>query len=1128
MHTSVRATSDASVRLAASRLADRSPDGAGGDLSPARIDANDRRALVVEIVERASTLRERLFSVPLTAPGDASGYDSALVDAWRAAVAKGDDEAFARRLARDGLDARAVRRALGPVRLTPGASLPEWAMFLEHYFGALADAATQTVTGDEKIPFGEILAPLADVAERELYAAVKGALEGVSSGARRALRLALLQRLASLAAPILYQRFEDYRSENAGDGARRARDRDSVAGGPLLSRTIYRDFVRRMIAGGLLRLLHELPALARAMATVALLWREASAELLTRLHADRDAISRHFASGRAPGELLTIDAGRSDSHAGGRTVHLLGFASGLRLVYKPRALGVDRAFLELLDWLALRGAPVPPPLAPTFAARVLERGSYGWAECVEHLECSDAVSVRRYYQNAGSLLALLHALGSTDGHYENIVASGDRPVVVDLETVLQPEVARADPPRDRARSLGARRLYDDSVLRTGMLPAWQGAGGNGAYDTGGLSADDDQTTPFAALRWSATNSDAMRLERRRATTGSHPNLPRLAGRAIPPTDHVNEIVVGFTRMYEWLAEHRDELLAPNGPLARLAHEEVRFLARPSSVYDHVLRRSLRRAVLHNGAARGVELELLARGLLELSPELWPLLDEEERALEQLDIPVFTIRGDATQLAAGTRAVPLARSGLDVARARIESLGPAELERQLRIVRSSFALRYFVEPAASDGRVDAAACRRATPLPRGEIVAAAMAIASQIGRMALSDRAGDVTWITTEPVSTAGHQRLQATGYGLYDGLAGIALFLAAASRCGDANGASLARRALAPIRSRLHSSHSYVDEFGIGGAAGAASAIYALARAAPLLDDASILDDALHAARQITPAAIELDTKLDVLYGSAGTILALLALYRARRCDGLLELAIRCGRHLLDAQRDFVTPRGTVHRAWPTVGGRAHLGIAHGTAGIALALLRLHAATRFTEYATAAIDALRWEDSFLYPGGVAGSDAGVAPDIAPPGASMALPSNWCHGFAGIGLARIASPAGAHAAELHATARRAVAHVRAGVALAGAQTDGACCGTIGEVELLLTAALRWGDPTLLARAHERASSLVRRARATGHYRLAPSSGAELYDPALYRGTAGIGYGLLRLSHPELLPSFLSWE
>jgi type 2 lantibiotic biosynthesis protein LanM len=1123
MPTSVRANSDASVRLEAMRLADRSTDGAGADLPAAGIGASDRRTLIVEIVERASTLRERLSAYPRTEADSGRRRDDSLIVAWRAAAAKGDTDAFARRLALDGLDSRVVERAVDPVRMAPGSSLPEWALLLERYLGALADATAEAMPGDEKVPFVEILAPLVDAAEHELYAAAKGALEGVSSGAWRGLRAALLQRLATLFAPILYERFENYRS--VGE-AHRSHDLD----GAVESRTTYREFVQWMIAGGMLRLLHDLPALARAMATVAAFWRETSGELLARLAADRDAIAELFSNGRAPGELVTIDAGRSDPHAGGRTVHLLGFSSGLRLVYKPRTLGVDAAFLELLHWLALRGAPVPPPLAPTFAARVLTRGSHGWAEYVEQKECSDAVSVRRYHQNAGSLLALLHILGSTDCHYENIVASGDRPVVVDLETVLQPEIARAEPPRDRARNVGARRLYDDSVLRTGMLPAWQGAGGDCAYDTGGLSATDDQTTPFTAVGWRATNSDAMRLERRRATTGSHPNLPRIAGRAIQPAGYVNEIVLGFTRMYEWLAAHSDELLAPAGPLARLAREEVRFLARPSSVYDHVLRRSLRRDVLHDGAARSVELELLARGLLGISPELWPLLDEEERALERLDIPVFTIRGDATRLALGDRSVPVARSGLQVVRARLESLGKAELHRQLRIVRSSFALRYFAQPTDEHSR-DAESMRQtAKPLPQREIFAAAMEIARDIGHMALSDRAGGVTWITTEPVSAAGHQRLQATGYGLYDGLAGIALFLAAASRCGgDADCVHLALRALAPIRSRLHTSPSYVDELGIGGAGGAASLIYALTRAGLFLGDGSILDDAMHAARLIASAGIALDRSFDILHGSAGAILALLALHRVRRCDWILELAVRCGGHLLDTRREFFAPCGTLHRTWPTSGGRAQLGIAHGSAGIALALLRLHAATRITEYATAAMDALRWEDSFFRRrGSIAESDAGVAPNIASRGAVMPLPTNWCRGSAGIGLARLTAPAGAHSAELRTVARYAVAHVRDEAALAGASTDGACCGAIGEIDLLLTAGLRWGDSLLLASAHERASRIVLRSRAVGHYRLAPWNDAGACDPALYRGTAGIGYGLLRLCHPELLPSFLCWE
>ena len=38
------------------------------------------------------------------------------------------------------------------------------------------------------------------------------------------------------------------------------------------------------------------------------------------------------------------------------------------------------------------------------------------------------------------LLAVLHALGATDVHRENLVAAGDRPVLVDAETVMHPQL----------------------------------------------------------------------------------------------------------------------------------------------------------------------------------------------------------------------------------------------------------------------------------------------------------------------------------------------------------------------------------------------------------------------------------------------------------------------------------------------------------------------------------------------------------------------------------------------------------------------------------------------------------------------------------------------------------------
>src|SRR5690606_8694598 len=135
-----REAGDASPRPACSRVADRSTDGAASVLPGAGTDTAGTRVIVTEIVERASTLWERLASAAQTEPGDRRGDLDKSIDAWRATAAKGDAEAFTRRLARDGLDVAAAERATGPIRITTGVPLPEWAVVLERYIAVLGDS----------------------------------------------------------------------------------------------------------------------------------------------------------------------------------------------------------------------------------------------------------------------------------------------------------------------------------------------------------------------------------------------------------------------------------------------------------------------------------------------------------------------------------------------------------------------------------------------------------------------------------------------------------------------------------------------------------------------------------------------------------------------------------------------------------------------------------------------------------------------------------------------------------------------------------------------------------------------------------------------------------------------------
>src|ERR1019366_5383455 len=168
-----------------------------------------------------------------------------------------------------------------------------------------------------------------------------------------------------------------------------------------------------------------------------------------------------------PGELVEVVGDARDSHRSGRSVQIVKFSSGLQIVYKPRALTVDVHFQQLLTWLNERGDH-----PPCQTLKVLDRGNHGWTEFIQARGCSSAEEVQRFYERQGAYLALLYALEAADFHFENLIAAGEHPMLLDLEALFHPRVGGQDL-RDAQQVAGDLMNY--SVLKVGLLPqrAWQ-------------------------------------------------------------------------------------------------------------------------------------------------------------------------------------------------------------------------------------------------------------------------------------------------------------------------------------------------------------------------------------------------------------------------------------------------------------------------------------------------------------------------------------------------------------------------------------------------------------------------------------------------------------------------------
>ena len=1082
---------------------------------------------LAEIVERASTVDERLSGDFSPAGGDEVLVDERL-EAWCQALGKGDWDRFERRLAWDGLDLETIRPALGPVRLRDGASLPEWSELLAEAL-RVAPPERREEAGDvwppeigfldaeDPLPFEEILAPFVLVA-RERLARRTAAFGGLlSEAAQAALERVLLRSLLPASAELLLTQFETMRAH-----AQSSWDRlFSLAREPE-GRSLYRQFIRRLVEGGLARLFQGYPVLASHLGKISHLWVEANAEFLERLEADMRELERVFGD-QELGNVVELKPSLSDPHRGRRSVVVLTFASGRKLVYKPKDMGTEAAYHRLLSWLNERGAPLPFKVL-----EVLDRSTHGWVEFVEHLPCRDHDEARRYYERAGMLLCLFYVLEGTDCHYENIIASGEYPVLIDTETLMHHR-ARAVIPEDENAQTAAFEQIGHSVLRTGLLPRWElSVDERTAYHVSGLGEAAEQELAVRAPKWIRVNTDRMAVESAPVTLPARGNVPILGDAPLSLQEHSPQVVDGFRRMYRFLLDHRGALLGSD-PLRELAREQVRFVFRATRVYALVLRNLQNRRYLRDGADRSIQLEQLGRAQVpprdlvdrpDEKPLFWPVFAAERRAMEESDIPFFTARAssDALIVSPGEEINGCFQEpSFDLVLSVLEGLDDEDLEQQVAFIEGSMYAHLARETTASrpvtsteedDSKVG--------PPSDKAFVASALKVAEAIRSRAIRAEDSSAAWIAPQYLVQAERYQLQPMDYNLYGGTCGVALFLAAAERFSPESGyGELALAAVRPLQSMLDRRPDRLAEtMGIGGASGLGGVAYSLLWVSRHLDEPALLEEAHRVADLITEDLIASDQVLDVIGGAAGALLGLLAFYEAQPDRQILERAIVCGEHLLETR----TATEAGYRAWVTDEGLRTTGYSHGTAGIVYALLRLYEHTRDARLLETAKEAIAYEDTQYSPENRNWVDFGKPGE---PGYRW----QWCRGAPGIGLARLGGLAVLDTEQVHTDIE---VSLQATLEFGVQGVDHPCCGNMGRAEGLLASGRRLSRPELEEAARARAWRVVTRAERTDGFVLHPMLPKQVDNPSFFQGTAGIGYELLRMARPDLLPSVLLWE
>lgn len=311
-------------------------------------------------------------------------------------------------------------------------------------------------------------------------------------------------------------------------------------------------------------------------------------------------------------------------------------------IKKPRDFKTEVAFSLFCQKLEALGIP-----CFSRSTKLIEDGDGFHTEAVEeNLPTSDS-GIDAYYHRAGILLCVCYLLGSVDLHSENIIASGDMPVIIDIETLLSGQKRRSSSHYSLANSVLCSHLICNFVTADGVK------------DASGFSG----------------------------VQSGFKNIPHTEKEKIFPWDKADIIISAFKEAYNIIATNKETV---REALHLFDDCSFRQILRPTQTYSTI---SEKLSSLSEEKRKQFATELLSYAYKrDIDPDRINksslILDEEIRCVVSGEIPLFYTKGNSTDLFTSDKNVfPdfLVASPVYYAIQRLKEFSENDLERQLKII-----------------------------------------------------------------------------------------------------------------------------------------------------------------------------------------------------------------------------------------------------------------------------------------------------------------------------------------------------------------------------------------------------------------------------------------------------------
>lgn len=691
---------------------------------------------------------------------------------------------------------------------------------------------------------------------------------------------------------------------------------------------------------------------------------EAAVKLLEHLLEDKKDIIEKICEKKTFNRIIDWKLGLSDEHIPGETVCCIKLDNGISLYYKPHNLDCAVYYEYISDkFFKLCGVKKKEH-------QILNRKTYGWERKVIQETCTTEKEVREYYKSFGVQIFLCYILGMTDLHGENIIASGQYPILIDVEFIADASLHAGN--RDNL----LKDCYKDTVLNSGLIPGKEWLGQK--VDVAGIGGVGIQKMNILIPTVINERTSDMKIVYMHPKIQNESNLPLLRGKSIGYEAYISYLIDGFIIAYDKAMLNRsmfEDMCLKGIP------EKSRFLLRNTQEYFMYINSMNFPMFMTSPYIRHLMLLHMAKSLKCYEKWYHEILKYEMDCIYKEIYPIYYVKGKDLIAGDGQYFTNYFKDDRKIQiKKRIDKMSEWDRDFQIRLMKISF-LKQKDKKREERDKLCVTKTEKLTPEKIGEIL---------VKRAYKTESIYEWDGIRYD---SSGCVMSAPVDMYFYNGISGIAVYLAALYK---KNRNPVYKNILEGVTKQLfrYTEKKIIQGNNMGLYTGECSLILTYLSLGKILNEDKEKMNAFAEKQAIKIIPLLDDVKEnDLLSGKAGIIVAMTMLYEVTDVKKYLNIAIHVAEKLM---KTAVKQEKGI--AWPEEEQRALAGMAHGNSGIAVAFAWLYHFTGDEKYKQIITEAIQYEDT-LYS-----AELNNWFDMRSESRKDTI--GWCHGSPGILLSRL--------------------------------------------------------------------------------------------------------------------------